>query len=61
MRDDTAGSYTETLTMSATPHLTSGVPDGTEAIGDVQTLSRTYTNGGGQVTRRGRLLQPAAA
>ena len=26
--------------MSATPHLTRGVPDGTEAISNVQTLSR---------------------
>ena len=43
--------------MSATPHLTSGVPNGTEPIGDVQTLSRSYTNSGGQVVER-RVLQP---
>jgi len=49
-RYDMAGSYSEALTMSATPHLTSGVPDGTEAIGSVQTLSRSYSNSGGQVT-----------
>jgi RHS repeat-associated protein len=49
-RYDRAGSYFETLTMTATPHLTGGVPDGTEAISNVQTLSRTYTNSGGQVT-----------
>ena len=48
-RYDMAGSYEETLTMSATPHLTSGVPDGTEAIASIQTLSRTYINSGGQV------------
>ena len=50
MRYDTAGNYEETLTMSATPHLTSGVPDGTEAIGSVQSLSRTFFNSGGQVS-----------
>jgi RHS repeat-associated protein len=49
-RYDMAGGYTETLTMSATPHLTGGVPDGTEAISGVQTLSRVLTNTGGQVT-----------
>jgi len=48
-RYDMAGSYTETLTMSATPHLTSGMPDGTESIASIQTLSRTYINSGGQV------------
>jgi RHS repeat-associated protein len=50
VRQDYANGYTETLTMSATPHLTSGVPDGTESIGSVQTLSRSLTNTGGQVT-----------
>jgi RHS repeat-associated protein len=50
MRQDMAGSYFETLTMTATPHLTSGVPDGSESIGSVQTLSRIYTNSGGQVS-----------
>ena len=35
--------------MTATPHLTGGVPDGTEAISGVQTLSRSYTNSAGQV------------
>ena len=38
--------------MSATPHVTNGQPDGTEAISDVQTLSRTYINSGGQVVGR---------
>jgi RHS repeat-associated protein len=42
-------SYTETLTMSAAPHVTNGRPDGTEPISDVQTLSRTFTSPGGQV------------
>jgi hypothetical protein len=42
-------SYTEAFTMSATPHLTNGVPDGTEAYGFLQSLSRTITSKGGQV------------
>ena len=37
VRHDPSG-YDETLTMTATPHLTNGVPDGTEAIGGLQTL-----------------------
>jgi len=48
---DTAGSYSETLTMSATPHLTSGVPDGSEAISGLQSLSRDYLSAGGQDVR----------
>jgi RHS repeat-associated protein len=48
-REDRANSYLESLTMAATPHLTSGKPDGTEAIGSVQTLSRAYTDAAGQV------------
>jgi len=50
-REDLPGSYTETLTMSAPPHLTGGVPDGTEAISDIQTLERDYTNAAGQLVR----------
>jgi RHS repeat-associated protein len=42
-------SYTESFTMSATPHLTGGVPDGTEAYAFLQSLSRTITSKGGQV------------
>jgi RHS repeat-associated protein len=49
IRYDAASSYVETLTMSAAPHLTGGVPDGAEAIGGVQTLSRAYMNAAGQV------------
>ena len=43
--------YTESLTSSATPHLTSGVPDGTETIdaGNIQSLTRDFTNSAGQV------------
>ena len=50
IRQDMANNYTETLTMTATPSLTSGVPNGTESISSVQSLSRSYTNTGGQVT-----------
>jgi RHS repeat-associated protein len=46
------GSYRETLTMSAAPHLTNGVPDGTEPISGLQTLERDYTNAAGQMVRR---------
>ncbi|HLJ96611.1 MAG TPA: IPT/TIG domain-containing protein, partial [Gemmataceae bacterium] len=42
-------SYTETLTMSAPPHLTNGRPDGTEPISGVVTLSRSFTSPGGQL------------
>jgi RHS repeat-associated protein len=49
-RQDRPGSYLERLTMTATPHLTGGVPDGTEAISNLQTLSRDYTNSAGQFT-----------
>jgi YD repeat-containing protein len=49
VRQDMARSYIETLNMTATPHLTSGVPDGTESISGVQTLSRNYANNGGQL------------
>jgi RHS repeat-associated protein len=49
IRDDASGTYTEDLTMTATPHLTNGVPDGTEAISNLQTLTRDYYNDAGQV------------
>jgi RHS repeat-associated protein len=48
VRQDRTNSYTETLTMTATPHLTNNLPDGTEAISSVVTLARTYTNSAGQ-------------
>jgi RHS repeat-associated protein len=50
VRQDAADGYNETFTMSATPHLTGGAPDGTEAISGLQTLTRDYTNAAGQVT-----------
>jgi RHS repeat-associated protein len=49
LREDRAHSYVERLTMSATPHVTNGQPDGTEAISNLQTLARDYTNNAGQV------------
>jgi YD repeat-containing protein len=50
IREDAADGYEETFTMSATPHVTNGAPDGTEAISGLQTLTRDYTNAAGQVT-----------
>jgi hypothetical protein len=50
-REDRPGSYMESLTYSATPHLTNGAPDGTEAISNIQSLSRSYTNSSGQMVR----------
>jgi RHS repeat-associated protein len=52
MREDRVNSYVETLTMSVTPHTTNGVPDGTEAITSMQTLSRSYVNQYGAVNRK---------
>jgi RHS repeat-associated protein len=51
-RYDRPGSYSETLTMSAAPHVTGGAPDGTEAIANVQSLSRAVTNSAGQLAFR---------
>jgi RHS repeat-associated protein len=48
-RDDLSGTYSESLTMTAGPHLTNGAPDGTEAIGSVVTLARSLVNNAGQV------------
>ncbi len=50
----TSGGYSwrattaEALTMSAAPHLTSSRPDGTEAVGSLQTLARDTANSAGQ-------------
>jgi RHS repeat-associated protein len=49
-REDRVGGYTETLTMSAAPNVSSGRPTGTEAIGSLQSLSRSYRNAAGQTT-----------
>ncbi|HEV3447791.1 MAG TPA: DUF4214 domain-containing protein [Gemmataceae bacterium] len=51
IREDRMNSYMESLTMTATPHLTGGVPDGTEAVSNVQTLSRQYASAAGQLVR----------
>src|SRR5262249_18331989 len=55
-RYDRPGSYVETMTMSATPHTTSGKPDGTEAVGNVQSLSRDGLNSAGQLVYQDRYL-----
>lgn len=53
-REDQPGSYTESLTMSATPAVSgssgSYKPTGTEAVSNIESLSRTLTSAGGQVT-----------
>ena len=49
-RDDQANGYVETLTMSATPYLTTdGVPNGMEPIGNIQSLERDYTDNSGDL------------
>ncbi len=51
VREDQGNGYTETITMSATPNLNgSDEPNGTESIGKIQSLSRSYVNAVGQVT-----------
>ena len=52
VREDRPGSYVETLTMSATPNLTSSRPNGTESIGSLQSLSRTLFHAGGQAVQQ---------
>ncbi len=49
VREDRGNKYAETLTMTATPNVSSGKPTGTESIGNVQTLTRQYVNNAGQV------------
>jgi len=49
MREDRAGGYYETLTMTATPSLTSDRPNGSEAIANLETLTRSHTNEAWQV------------
>jgi hypothetical protein len=50
-REDRQHSYMEVLSMAAKPHTTGGLADGAEAIGNLQTLNRTYLNSAGQATR----------
>ena len=51
-RQDWTNGYTENLTMSATPSVTSGKPNGTESISSLESLARAYTNTGGQVINK---------
>jgi RHS repeat-associated protein len=55
-REDQAGSYTEDLTLVATPNLTGGLPDGTEPIttSGIRSLTRTHTTSGEQVDETDR-------
>jgi hypothetical protein len=48
IREDRAGSYVETLTMSAAPTAVADKPTGAEAISAVKSLARTFINSGGQ-------------
>jgi hypothetical protein len=43
-------SYTETFTMTATPAVSGGKPTGGETVGYIQSMVRTFTSDGGQVT-----------
>lgn len=52
LREDRANGYFETLTMSATPSLTNGLPNGSEAVSSLQSLSRRYASVAGQVLRQ---------
>jgi RHS repeat-associated protein len=47
-RTDASGTYSETLTMSATPTVVNGRPTGAEPITNLQSLSRTFYNDVGQ-------------
>src|SRR6185369_790077 len=47
-REDRPGSYTEALTMSATPAVSNGRPTGTESVSGLQSLTRSYSNLAGQ-------------
>ncbi|MEM1026511.1 MAG: LamG-like jellyroll fold domain-containing protein [Planctomycetota bacterium] len=50
IRSDRPGSYVETITMSAAPSLNGGRPDGGEALGSLESLSRILKNNAGQVS-----------
>jgi RHS repeat-associated protein len=54
-RRDLSGSYTESLTFAATPDVDlSGRPTGTEAITNIQSLSRSHMNAAGQMVAQDR-------
>ncbi len=50
-RQDRPGNYSESLTLTIAPHLTSGVPDGTETFtaSNIASLSRSYFNASNQL------------
>ena len=50
VRQDWINGYGEVLTMSATPSTSGSRPTGSESIGSLQSLSRSYMSIGGQVT-----------
>ena len=52
IREDLSGTYFEILTMSATPTSSGGLPNGSEPISNVESLSRSYLNAAGQVVNR---------
>jgi RHS repeat-associated protein len=59
-RQDRAGSYREALSMTAAPHLTGGIPDGTEAISGVVSDTREYLDTGDRITNRDSYNNPPA-
>ncbi len=50
VREDWAGGYAETLTMSAAPAVAGGRPTGAEAVSGVQSLLRSHTAPDGELT-----------
>jgi hypothetical protein len=60
MIDDWADGYTETLTMSAAPAVSDGVPTGAEDIADLQSLTRNDIDLGNQVTETDAYFNLAA-
>jgi len=56
-REDWARSYIEMLTMSATPNTSASIPLGTEAISDLESLSRVVLNTAGQPIYRDEYWQ----
>ena len=54
-REDTVGSYRESLTMAAAPHLDGSTkPDGTEAVSAIQSLTRSYQDSNGRLDHTDR-------
>jgi RHS repeat-associated protein len=47
-RADATGTYSEVLTMTATPAVSGGRPTGTESVSGLKSLSRTFYNDAGQ-------------